>query len=467
MICGLIASGKSTRAKELAKEYNATVFSSDALREEMFGDVNNQEHNQELFTELHKRIKECLRSGKSAIADSTNLSYKKRMSFLHELKNIPCEKICVLMATPYKECLKRNKNRERKVPVNVIQKMYLNFQCPHYFEGWDDVKVIYKDCLSKPIFNRSAFESMARYKMKGFNQNNPYHKYDVWYHSKALMFQYKNNDIRRVAAILHDCMKKEVQTIDENGISHYYHHENVSAYYVLTHPHIVDCLTYKDMIDIIFYITYHMLPHNIKLEKTINKYKKIFGESLYESLVDFSNKDKIASNLVIFNYNYQNIYILKENYAVGYTHLGDMFLVDLDDVKRLLNYTWCIKIKNGSDSRLVSLTDGKMRFLHRIIMNIEDQSIIVDHINHKQYDNRKNNLRLCSSRENSLNTSLSKNNTSGVNGVSMMKNGKYRAYINENYKQIHLGSFDTLEEAKSARKKASIQLYGDFANLSI
>lgn len=100
-------------------------------------------------------------------------------------------------------------------------------------------------------------------------------------------------------------------------------------------------------------------------------------------------------------------------------------------------------------------------------MNIEDQSIIVDHINHKQYDNRKNNLRLCSSRENSLNTSLSKNNTSGVNGVSMMKNGKYRAYINENYKQIYLGSFDTLEEAKSARKKASIQLYGDFANLSI
>ena len=41
MMCGLVASGKSTKAKELAKEYNATIYSSDALREEMFGDVND------------------------------------------------------------------------------------------------------------------------------------------------------------------------------------------------------------------------------------------------------------------------------------------------------------------------------------------------------------------------------------------------------------------------------------------
>ena len=41
ILCGLVASGKSTKAKELAKEYNATIYSSDALREEMFGDVND------------------------------------------------------------------------------------------------------------------------------------------------------------------------------------------------------------------------------------------------------------------------------------------------------------------------------------------------------------------------------------------------------------------------------------------
>ena len=70
MMVGLVASGKSTKAKELADEYNATIFSSDALREEMFNDINNQAHNQELFVELHKRIKDCLRSGKNAIYDA-------------------------------------------------------------------------------------------------------------------------------------------------------------------------------------------------------------------------------------------------------------------------------------------------------------------------------------------------------------------------------------------------------------
>ena len=67
MLCGLHASGKSYKAKEFAKEYDATIFSSDALREEMFGNVNDQEHNQELFVELHKRIKGRLIDGKSVI----------------------------------------------------------------------------------------------------------------------------------------------------------------------------------------------------------------------------------------------------------------------------------------------------------------------------------------------------------------------------------------------------------------
>ena len=36
-LCGLPASGKSTYAKELSKKENATIYSSDAIREELYG----------------------------------------------------------------------------------------------------------------------------------------------------------------------------------------------------------------------------------------------------------------------------------------------------------------------------------------------------------------------------------------------------------------------------------------------
>ena len=58
MMIGFVGSGKNSyHAKELAEEYDATVFSSDALREEMFGDVNHQADNDILFKELHKRVR--------------------------------------------------------------------------------------------------------------------------------------------------------------------------------------------------------------------------------------------------------------------------------------------------------------------------------------------------------------------------------------------------------------------------
>ena len=121
MIMGLPCSGKSTFAQKLAEEYNTNLHSSDAIREELTGDINNQEHNNEVFQTLHKRIKDDLRNGKSCIYDACNISYKQRMAFLSELKNIPCEKQCMLMATPYEWCIERSAKRESKVPSMLLK----------------------------------------------------------------------------------------------------------------------------------------------------------------------------------------------------------------------------------------------------------------------------------------------------------------------------------------------------------
>lgn len=55
-----------------------------------------------------------------------------------------------------------------------------------------------------------------------------------------------------------------------------------------------------------------------------------------------------------------------------------------------------------------------------------------------------------------------KNNTSGYNGVSMFKNGKYRSYINFQRRQYYLGTYDTLEDAHKIRMVAEEKIYGEF-----
>ena len=55
-----------------------------------------------------------------------------------------------------------------------------------------------------------------------------------------------------------------------------------------------------------------------------------------------------------------------------------------------------------------------------------------------------------------------KNNTSGHNGVSLCRDGKWIAYINFRRKQYHLGYFDRIEDAAAARKIAEKSIYGDF-----
>ena len=46
MMCGLVGSGKSYKAKELAERYDAKIHSSDFIREELTGDINNQDINE-------------------------------------------------------------------------------------------------------------------------------------------------------------------------------------------------------------------------------------------------------------------------------------------------------------------------------------------------------------------------------------------------------------------------------------
>ena len=119
MLVGLPGSGKSYYADSVYDTYN--IHSSDRIREELFG-FRDQDHNNEVFAELHKRVKQDLKDGKNVVYDATNINKKKRIAFLQELKDIPCKKVCAVMAVPYELCQTRNINREHPVHDKVIRR---------------------------------------------------------------------------------------------------------------------------------------------------------------------------------------------------------------------------------------------------------------------------------------------------------------------------------------------------------
>lgn len=67
MMVGLPYSGKSYYAEKLSKEYGAVVYSSDAIRAEILGDVQDQNNNGKVFEVLHRRVYDDLSNGKSVI----------------------------------------------------------------------------------------------------------------------------------------------------------------------------------------------------------------------------------------------------------------------------------------------------------------------------------------------------------------------------------------------------------------
>lgn len=298
VMCGLPASGKSFVAEELAFiEDDLTIFSSDKYREKLLGNENDQTNNQLVFDTLYKDLRNHLEQGKSAIFDATNTTLKSRLTIMEKLKGIDCKKIIHIMTTPYEICVQRDKNRKRSVGESVIYKFLSSFQCPQYFEGWDNIK-IEPTSVCPNEFDLFRFYDLITYMMT-FDQENPHHLFTLGQHSKNIYNKFVNDadQIRALAGIFHDIGKLKTKKKDEAGIAHYYNHDNIGTYILLSNPNVVlNDLDHPDFLEVLFYINYHMKAHkDFRGEKAYKKYCKIFGKTRLDMLIEFADADIIAS----------------------------------------------------------------------------------------------------------------------------------------------------------------------------
>lgn len=96
-------------------------------------------------------------------------------------------------------------------------------------------------------------------------------------------------------------------------------------------------------------------------------------------------------------------------------------VVDDFDFEELSKYSWCASDSGNNKFYAHKKSNSKTVLMHRLILNINDKNVEVDHINHNTLDNRRCNLRVCSRTQNNRNKSSHKNSTSKYLGVSLDK----------------------------------------------
>ena len=237
---GLPGSGKSTYISnkyDYDRIFNrgTTILSSDEIRKTQFGDVNDQTHNEEVFTYIKKTAIESLENGNRVIIDATNLSSKRRKTMIAEIESqiygfrdfVYVQYL--IIATPYYKCLENNRLRDRQVPDEIIKRMYKNFEFPTYSEGADRIEIVYPFKLDNRYKVKHPFENLMN-----FDQDNPNHELTLGEHLQKtynIVKSLSNDKVLLKAAELHDIGKPFCKEYSEDRqFYRYIEHENVGSY---------------------------------------------------------------------------------------------------------------------------------------------------------------------------------------------------------------------------------------------
>lgn len=146
---------------------------------------------------------------------------------------------------------------------------------------------------------------------------------------------------------------------------------------------------------------------------------------------------------------------------------GKVALVDDEDYDRLSKYNWWC----NSDGYAIRIEYEGRKYKRQIFMHREilqpSEGKQIDHINRNKIDNRRCNLREVTPSQNQMNRGLLSNNKTGYKGVTYDRDSKkFRAFVTKDGCQMHLGFYETPEDAAKAYNVKAEELYGDIAVLN-
>ena len=139
---GCPASGKSTYVKNYVdNKQNGMYLSSDELRAKFGSGETDQTCTNQVFSYIKQKINEILQDKNDGylIIDATSINKKNRREYIELAKKNKSKIVAWVFERNRDILIDRNKNRDRVVPIWVIDRMISQYEKPSVDEGFDDV----------------------------------------------------------------------------------------------------------------------------------------------------------------------------------------------------------------------------------------------------------------------------------------------------------------------------------------
>lgn len=146
-------------------------------------------------------------------------------------------------------------------------------------------------------------------------------------------------------------------------------------------------------------------------------------------------------------------------------------VVDLVDLPLVRDFAWCAVVDGSTFYAKTSVREAggswAVLSMHRLILGLRPGESGPDHANGDGWDNRRINLRLATSQQNSHNRRPKQGCSSQYKGVAWhRKNAKWVVRIYCDGKKYFLGYYTDEVEAARAYDEAACEHFGEFAYLN-